>query len=110
MKLLDRIIRDRIATRRRRAIDIARAATRELEEKGHGVLVFGSLARGNFGNRSDLDLLLDSPKGRELEAVAIILRHARDFPFDVAFLSDLTEDLQTEFKKEARHASSFGPD
>jgi len=28
----------------------------------------------------------------------------------VAFLSDLTEDLQTEFKKEARHASSFGPD
>jgi len=54
------------------------------------ILLFGSLARGDFGARSDLDLLVilkDSPK-TDPERVADLLKYISAYPTDIFPLTE----------------------
>jgi uncharacterized protein len=83
---------------RRRLLDAARR---------HGVSklrVFGSLARGDAGPGSDIDLLVDLRAGRTLVDLAGFQREAAeilDLPVDVATLDMLKDRVRAEVLAEA---------
>jgi len=73
----------------------------------HGVSklrVFGSLARGEAGTESDIDLLVDLRPGRTLIDLAGFRREAAeilDLPVDVATADMLKDHIRTEVLSEA---------
>ena len=84
--------------RRRRLLDAAR-------ERGvHNVRVFGSLARGQDADTSDVDLLVDLRPGRTLLDLAAFRREAEsilDSPVDVATSDMLKDRIRAEVESEA---------
>ncbi len=89
---------ERLRRRRRPLFDAARR---------HGVVnlrIFGSLARGEAGPGSDIDLLVDLKSGRTLLDLAGFRREAAeilDVPVDVATADMLKERIRDEVLAEA---------
>lgn len=89
---------DRLRHQRRRLLDAA---------ERHGVSrlrVFGSLARGEAGAASDVDLLVDLKPGRTLLDVSAFRREASqilDLPVDVATVDMLKDRIRNEVLEEA---------
>lgn len=91
-------IAERLRQRRRRILDVAR-------KRGvNRVRVFGSIARGEAGAGSDLDLLVDLKPGRTLIDLAGFRRDVSDLldlPVDVATPDMLKDRLRDEVLEEA---------
>lgn len=89
---------EKLRRRRRTLLDAAQK---------HGVVklrVFGSLARGEAGAESDIDLLVDLKPGRTLLDLAGFRREAAeilDIPVDVATVDMLKERIRDEVQAEA---------
>ena len=100
----------RAACRRQEAVARARQALEVLKERGVEAVVVGSLARGDFGLRSDVDFLvlaLTHPEGRyalEAEVEGIMA----GMPVDVIFFDEVRSDYHREkLLGEAVHGSAL---
>jgi predicted nucleotidyltransferase len=71
------------AERRQVAEKRALAALERLEAFGFAAWVTGSLAKGRFTGRSDVDFLIDGPPELELDAALIIEGAMGDMAFDL---------------------------
>lgn len=71
---------------------------------GSNPRVFGSVARGEAGRKSDIDLLVDLEPGRtlfDLAAMRADLEELLDMPVDVVSSSGLDGDISAEIFAEA---------
>ncbi len=95
-----------------RAMDINRVLDEKREEilliaKGYGadnVRIFGSLARGDYGPESDVDLLVDLEPGRNLFDLGGFLYEVRELlgiPVDVVTEKGLRDHVKSNVLKEA---------
>lgn len=79
-----------VEQRRARAIAGARAVIDLLETKGVRALVFGSLARGDFGRWSDVDIIVTRcPRDLKYAIEGYVEDHLRDIPFDVVYVDEV---------------------
>ena len=81
---------------------ILRAAARI---KANDIRVFGSVARGEDTEASDLDLLVEVPKGTTLLDMASLQRELNDtlgVSVDVVTLLDLPERVRPRVERQAR--------
>ena len=70
----------------------------------HNVRVFGSVARGDFGSDSDVDLLVDLEPGRNLFDLGGFLYEVRELlgiPVDVVTEKGLREHVRINVLREA---------
>ncbi|MDB5401545.1 MAG: uncharacterized protein QOD93_3130 [Acetobacteraceae bacterium] len=78
--------------RRQRAIAAAREAVDALTALGVTVLVTGSLARGGFGEHSDIDFLITAcPRHLKYTVEGIVEDSLCGVPFDVVYLDEIPE-------------------
>ncbi len=89
MPSIQAIIHERDLARQAQAAPLARAALARLGEAGFPAWLIGSLARGEFRQHSDIDILIDAPPQRRMEALTLCLRVLRGFPSSIVFKSDL---------------------
>jgi predicted nucleotidyltransferase len=98
----------RSATRQGRQLWSARARVRALARRAgvEGLLVFGSVARGDAGPDSDIDLLAESHTGHldpeVLDRLAVELSALLGFPVDVACQLTMTATALRQAGREAR--------
>lgn len=88
-----------LAARREEVLELARA------RGASNVRVFGSVARGDDGTTSDIDLLVDFPPGTSLLTVIGLEQALRDLlgiPVDVGPADALREDIREQVLREAR--------
>jgi predicted nucleotidyltransferase len=98
-----------IETRRRRAIEGARAASDILASKGIKSMIFGSLAKaGTFGIESDVDILLiDCPRRYKYAVESDIERALGDLPFHAVYLEEVLPDRAARLTAEAVDAAEL---
>lgn len=101
MARIDDIIRARDVKREAEAAVAARAALRALKQVGISAHLVGSLARGDFRQHSDIDILIDAPPERRSAALRTCLGALRGFPSSILFKDDLTPDALSHFMREA---------
>ncbi len=89
-----------IKVRRQQAELIAKQVAQMLEKDYHAtsVILFGSLAYGNFSERSDIDLYVIGFQGNYWQAMSRALEISGDI--DISILCE--EDAHEEFRIEAR--------
>ncbi len=105
---LDALMTARAASRRRTAVERARAALDWLAAEGVEAAVVGSLARGTFREHSDVDvLILACPPHRKYTLETGVERHMGDLPFDVLYLDELPPPLRDRAEREAVRASDL---
>ena len=71
----------------------------------YNVRIFGSVARGDNIEKSDIDFLVEFEKGRSLlDRIALIqdLQELLDSKIDVAKINNLHPDIQQQVLKEAK--------
>jgi predicted nucleotidyltransferase len=95
-----------VASRRRRALTVARKAARLLKEKfgAKEVILFGSLARrGSFTRYSDIDLAARGiPSDTYLTAMDTVLYMNPEFKIDLVDLAFCSPALRAEVEKEGK--------
>ena len=89
MSRMGELTRARDEARRIEATALARAALASLRDANIDAWVIGSLARGEFRQHSDIDVLIDAPPDRKSEALVTCLRALREFPSSIVFKSDV---------------------
>lgn len=90
----------KLEKRKDRALSIANEVAKMLKKDYHAtsVILFGSLAYGNFGEYSDIDLYVIGFQGNYWQAVSRAIEISQDI--DISIMCE--EDAYEEFKKEAR--------
>ncbi len=96
------IIHQRDALRQAEAAPLARAALAALRNAGVKAWLIGSLARGEFRQHSDIDILVDAPRDRQSTALRLCLDALRGFPSSIVFKDDLPAHALPHFLQEAR--------
>jgi predicted nucleotidyltransferase len=108
---LARLLADRARKRRRRALALARRTLGALRNAGVSACVFGSLAKGRFHTRSDVDYLIEDRGGvSESRILAIVEAAMRAFPFDVTFAERADPRLLAMMREEAHLVPAFERD
>jgi predicted nucleotidyltransferase len=95
------IIRGRDALRHAEALPLASSAIRCLREAGFQAWLVGSIARGDFLQHSDIDILIDTSSERRSHAIRICLHALHGFPSSIIFKSDLPAHALVHFMAEA---------
>lgn len=97
-----------------RAREWARWLARELERRGvrvEEIILFGSVARGDFQDDSDLDLIIVSPDWRGMSVTDRLglLYRLWDKPVDATFVAVTREELERLLEKSVaiRDASGY---
>ena len=98
---IQEIIRQRDAARQAEALPLAAAALRALREAGIEAWLVGSLARGDFRQHSDIDILIDAPSQHRTQAIRLCLAALRGFPSSIVFKEDDPEHAAIYFSAEA---------
>lgn len=84
--------------------DFLRIVVRPLQNRGAQVWVFGSRARGDYKQFSDVDVLYSSQNGISLGDLAFIREAIEEsnFPYkvDLVALSDIAESYRTQILSE----------
>ena len=94
---------------RRRAVQSAQAATAALTALGVRATVTGSLARGEFGLHSDIDLLVTAcPRHLKYAIEGVVEDVLGGLPFDVIYLDELPAWKLARFTADAVEASQLG--
>lgn len=94
--------------RRVQAISAAQAATEALAALNVCAVVTGSLARGNFGPHSDIDLLVTAcPRHLKYAIEGVVEDALVGLPFDVVYLDELPQWKLARFTEGAVHASEL---
>ena len=101
------ILRARDAKRQMEAAEVARAALRALGNASIPAWLIGSLARGDFLQHSDIDILIDVPPERRSVALRICLGALRGFPSSIVFKGDLPPHALSCFMQEAANEPSL---
>lgn len=84
------------------AVERARRACAALDGMGVTARVFGSLAKGNFGPGSDIDLLVTRYPHRLKYAIeGVVEDYLEGIPFDVVYLDEVPKYKLDRFLKEA---------
>jgi predicted nucleotidyltransferase len=98
------------AAHRAQAIRAARAAAEAAGRFGVRVIVFGSLATGQFHRRSDLDLALDGPEEALFEAgnEAFIAAMDHGFEPDIVYLPRASERLRDRIRETGCDPAGLG--
>jgi len=106
---MERLVAQRTAERRVRALRCALAAIPALHEQGVEAYVIGSLATSRFMSHSDVDYLVIGhivPMQRcQVEATIAGAMAGSGVGYDVVYEKDVKEDLLKEF----RHARADAP-
>lgn len=88
--------------RRDLAIERARKACAVLAKMGVTAQVFGSLAKGEFGPSSDIDLLVTRyPPDLKYAIEGIVEDHLEGFRFDVVYSDEIPKRKLDRFMREA---------
>jgi len=103
------IIRQRDAAHRAKGTVLARSALAALRAAGLPAWLIGSLARGDFLQHSDIDILIDAPPSRRSEALGLCLGALRDFPSSIVFKDDVPLHVLPHMLREASDESSLRP-
>jgi predicted nucleotidyltransferase len=99
---------EQVSERRARAVAGARKALVALEEHGVLALVTGSLATGDFGPDSDVDLLVTQcPRHLKYAIEGIVEDCLAGIPFDVIYLDDIPAWRMERFTTRAVDAQSL---
>jgi predicted nucleotidyltransferase len=99
---------DQAADRRARAIEGAKTALSALQECGVTALVTGSLATGEFGPDSDVDLLVTRcPRHLKYAIEGIVEDCLPGLPFDVIYLDEIPARRLEQFTRRAVDAHSL---
>lgn len=94
------------ASRRQRVIQLVRLAVDDLRSLGVEARIFGSLAAGSFGDRSDVDFLVVScPSELKYTIEGRVEDRLGDLPFDVVYLDEIPPDRIERFTRHAVEAS-----
>jgi DNA-binding XRE family transcriptional regulator/predicted nucleotidyltransferase len=101
------LLRDRAEARRRFATRLAESTLRKLRKAGVAARVVGSLAKGTFHARSDVDFLVEK-RGplSESDIASIIESSMTGFPFDVVFADRVDPTLLELMLREAKLGAS----
>jgi predicted nucleotidyltransferase len=104
------IVARRRAEHRARLIAAARAADEVARAHGLRMLVFGSVATGTIHEHSDLDVALDGPWARALEATGEVFSAAGRMGFepDIVLLERAPPSLRERILRDGRDASELG--
>jgi predicted nucleotidyltransferase len=98
----------RLADRRSRAIEGAKSAVASLAKLGVTAVVTGSLARGDFGHFSDVDLLVTQcPRSLKYAIEGIVEDALGAIPFDVLYLDELPDRMARRVLEAAVDAPSL---
>lgn len=74
----------------------------DLDKMGVVAELFGSMARGQVHDRSDVDVLVLDRNGHSRGAILRVIEdHADDIPVDVLFAEDLTEHKVARMRADA---------
>jgi predicted nucleotidyltransferase len=95
------ILRARDLRRQAEAAAAARAALLALKQAGFPAWLVGSLARGDFRQHSDIDILIDVPPRHRSAALRICLNALGGFPSSIVFRGDLPPHALPHFMQEA---------
>jgi predicted nucleotidyltransferase len=95
------IMRERDRRRQAEAALLAASALLALRSSGMPSWVVGSLARGEFRQHSDIDILIDVPPPRKTEALRLCLDHLHGFPSSIVFKDDVPPDALAALLQEA---------
>ncbi|WP_377287791.1 nucleotidyltransferase domain-containing protein [Rhizobium sp. SG2393] len=105
MNRMDALIAQRRRSRHAMASTAAAAFVAAARDHGIAVTLVGSLARGDFGSHSDVDVLVDGPQDRQarclLERLAAGCFRQPGLDYDLIFAEDLTADRVQEFLHDA---------
>lgn len=102
-------VTETVEERRARAVAGARAAIEALEAKGVRALVFGSLARGEFGRWSDVDIMVTRcPRDLKYALEATVEDHLRDIPFDVVYVDEVRTPRLARMLRDVRDVRDLG--
>ena len=105
---LDRIMTARADQRRAVARDRARLVFATLKDLGVEARLVGSLAKGTFHGKSDVDFLILSAPGELKYALeAKVEAVMADIPFDVLYLEDLNDRRRNELLESMVDASDL---
>jgi predicted nucleotidyltransferase len=100
--------REQVAERRTRAVTAAKRALLALEQHGVQALVTGSLAAGDFGPDSDVDLLVTQcPRQLKYAIEGIVEDCMAGVPFDVIYLDEIPAWRMNRFTKRTVDARSL---
>ncbi len=95
--------------RRARAVAAARSAVEALSRVGVTALVTGSLARGNFGSHSVIDLLVTAcPRHLKYAIEGVVEDALGNLPFDVIYQDELSAWRMAAFAAGAVDARDLG--
>ncbi len=98
------IIAERTEARRQVAEAVSRRVIAALRDSAIEVRVFGSLARGDFRDHSDVDFLVSGSVDHNVRATVetTVSRELRDteLPYDIIYLDDLTPEQAAAFGSE----------
>lgn len=94
MSRLAAVSRQRTEQRRHLALNLARRVTDAAAHQGIGIDLIGSLARGDFGLHSDVDLFVhgDTDPSRRVQVERLVANAFRgaEIPYDIVYAADLT--------------------
>lgn len=101
MSRMDALMADRRKARQERASTSVAGILSNAERNGIFITLIGSLAKGDFGNHSDVDLLvrgsMDTKRRRLVEKLVADGMRSTDIPYDLIFEDDLSEDRRRDF-------------
>ncbi|HVW30736.1 MAG TPA: nucleotidyltransferase domain-containing protein [Polyangiaceae bacterium] len=86
--------------RARELLEKLRAAVADTAPAGVRVWLIGSLAWGNFGERSDVDLVLSGASSDIAEAIETAAARATAAPVDVLVFDDLPTDFRQRVERD----------
>ena len=97
------IIRERTEARRQDAEAASQRVISALRDSAIEIRVFGSLARGDFRDHSDVDFLVSGPVDRtvraEVETTVARELGRVELPYDIIYLVDLTPEQAAAFSR-----------
>jgi len=100
--------REQVAERRARAVAGAKRALLALEQRGVQAVVTGSLAAGDFGPDSDVDLLVTQcPRRLKYAIEGIVEDCMAGIPFDIIYLDEIPAWRMERFTRRTVDAQSL---